>query len=143
MKSKRLLIKKKEIARWEQGQALLTLLFFMIIGLTITSAAIVLILVNSISGTKQQQGELAYQIALSGADEAMIRILRTPPPAYSNESLSVGNGTATIVASGSGTTVSPFIITSTGQTGSFVRKVQLQAVYVNNALSVTSQKEIF
>jgi hypothetical protein len=126
-----------------RGQALITLLFFMIIGLTITSASVVMILVNSRSGTKQQQGELAYQIALSGAENAMIRVLRTPPPTYTGETLSVGSGSATITVTGSGTSVAPYIITSKGTLGTFVRQVEVRATYLNNLLSVTSQKEIF
>lgn len=125
-----------------RGQALITLLFFMIIGLTVTSAAVVLMYVNTISGSKQQDGEIAYQAALSGAENAKIRLLRNP--SYTGESnLQIGSGSATITATGSGTVGDPYVITSTGTRGNFVRKVEVRATYINNLLDVASQKEIF
>jgi hypothetical protein len=125
-----------------KGQALITLLFFMIIGLMVTSAAVVLMYVNAISGSRQQDGEIAYQAALSGAENAKIRVLRNP--SYTGESnLQIGSGSATIAVSGTGTSVDPYVITSTGTRGNFVRKVQIQASYVNNFFSVLSEKEIF
>jgi hypothetical protein len=127
----------------ERGQALITLLVFMIIGLTITSAAIVMILVNSSSGTKQQQGELAYQIAQSGAENAVLRVLRTPPPAYTGETLPVGNGQAVITVTGSGTVASPYVILSRGELGNFVRQVEIQARYENNLFEITSEREVY
>lgn len=127
----------------QRGQALITLLVFMIIGLTITSAAIVMILVNSSSGTKQQQGELAYQIAQSGAENAVLRVLRTPPPAYTGEILSIGNGQAVITITGSGTTASPYVILSRGELGNFVRQVEIQARYESNLFEITSEREVY
>jgi hypothetical protein len=125
-----------------RGQALITLLFFMIIGLTVTSAAVVLMYVNAVSGSKQQDGETAYQAALSGAENAKLRVLRNP--SYTGESnLQIGSGSATIVVSGTGTSPDPYIITSTGTKGNFVRKVQVQATYVNNFFSILSEKEMF
>ena len=135
------IMKKRKIFIYQSGQALLTLLFFMIIGISITSATAVMILVNSRSGSFQQQGEVAYQIAQSGAENAMLRILRNP--SYTGETLTVGGGTATVVVTGSGTGADPYVIVSTGTLGTFVRKVQVQATYVNNLLQVTSQKEVF
>lgn len=125
-----------------KGQALLTLLFFTIIGITVTSAAVVMIMVNSLSGTKQQQGEIAYEIAQSGADNGLIRVLRTPTT-YTGETLPVGSGSATITATGTGTSGDPFVIISKGTNGSFVRTIQVTATYQNNILVVTSRKEIY
>lgn len=127
----------------QRGQALITLLVFMIIGITITSAAIGMILVNSLSGTKQQQGELAYQVAQSGAENAVLRVIRTPPPQYSGETLAIGNGTATITVSGSGTVASPYVILSRGQIGNFIRQVEVRAQYQNNLFQITSEREVF
>ncbi|MBA3723845.1 MAG: hypothetical protein H0W89_03035 [Candidatus Levybacteria bacterium] len=122
----------------QKGQALITLLFFMIIGITITSAAVVMILVNSLSGAKLQQGEIAYHIAKSGAENGVLRLLRNP--SYTGEDdLGIGGGLVDITVSGSG----PYTITSTGTTGNFTRKVETTVTYVNNLLTVTSQKEIY
>lgn len=124
-----------------RGQALITLLFFTIIGVTVTSAAVVMILVNSLSGTKQQQGEIAYEVAASGAENGIIRLLRNP--SYTGEVLPVGSGSATITVTGSGTSGDPYIILSKGTTGIFVREVQVTATYQGNLLTVTSRKELY
>lgn len=134
-------MKKGNINTREKGQALVTLLFFTVIGLTVTSAAVVMMLVNSNSGTRLQQGEVAYQVAQSGAENGMIRLLRSPT--YTGETLPVGSGSATVTASGSGTVNDPYIVTSTGTVGQFIRKVEVRATYLNNLLQVQSQKEIY
>jgi hypothetical protein len=126
-----------------KGQALITLLFFMVIGVTVTSAAVGMVLVNSISGSKQQQGELAYQIAESGAENGLLRVLRTPPPDYTGETLAIGLGQADITVTGAGTVAKPYVILSKGKIGNFLRQVQIQATYQNNLLSVISKKEVF
>lgn len=128
---------------FQRGQALITLMVFMIIGLTITSASIVMILVNSNSGTRQQQGELAYQVAQSGAENAVLRVLRTPPPQYTGETLSIGSGQAVITVSGSGTSADPYVILSRGQVGNFVRQVEVRAEYQNNLFQIVSEQEVF
>ncbi len=106
-----------------------------------TSAAVVMILVNSLSGTKQQQGEIAYEVAASGAENGIIRLLRNP--SYTGEVLPVGSGSATITVTGSGTSGDPYIILSKGTTGIFVREVQVTATYQGNLLTVTSRKELY
>ena len=144
------MVQKVEVSKqlWEdnkimQGQAMITLLFFMVIGVTVTAGAIGLILINSINGSKQQQGELAYQVAESGMENALIRVLRTPPPAYPGETLTVGGGTATITATGSGTAIDPYVIVSRGQVGNFLRQIEVKTQYQNNLLQIISQKEVF
>ncbi len=127
--------------KFEKGQALITLLFFTVIGVTVTSAAVVMIFVNSLSGTKQQQGEMAYEIAQSGAENGLIRLLRDPT--YKGETLPVGSGSATITITGSGTNLDPYVIVSKGTNGIFVRDVQVKATYQNNSLSVTGRKEVY
>ena len=127
--------------RNEKGQALITLLFFTVIGVTVTSAAVVMIMVNALSGTKQQQGEIAYEIAQSGAENGMIRLLRNPN--YTGETLPVGGGSATITVTGSGTSGNPYVILSKGTNGAFIREVQVTATYQNNLLTVTGRKEVY
>jgi hypothetical protein len=125
----------------ERGQALITLLFFAIVGTTITSAAIIMILVNSLSGSKQQVGQIAYDIAQSGAENGLIRLIRDPT--YTGETLPVGSGTATITVTGSGTASNPYVILSKGSIGSFMREEQITATYQNNLLTVTSRGEAY
>ncbi len=123
----------------QKGQALITLLFFTIIAVSIISAAAVMILVNSLSGTKLQEGSRAYEIATAGAENGLLRLMRDPT--YTGETLPVGSGSAVIqVTSTNGTS---YTILSQGKIGDFVRKVQINATYTNNLFTVTSQKEIF
>lgn len=125
-----------------KGQALVTLLFFMVIATTVTTAAVLVIVVNSASGSKFQDGSVAYQIAQSGADNAILRLLRDP--GYSGEILPVGSGSATITRAGSGTAANPYIILSVGQIGNFIKKVQVRASYNNDQeLDIISQTEVF
>ncbi len=120
----------------EGGQALITLLFFVIIAITITSASVVVLIANSTSATKYEEGIRAFYVAEGGAENAVLRLLRDPT--YTGETLTISDGTATISVSGSG----PFTITSKGVVGNFTRTVQVSAAYVNNILSITSWKEI-
>lgn len=124
-----------------KGQALINLIFFAVIASTVTTAAIIMVYVNSVSGAKLQEGMIAYQIAESGAENGLLRLLRDP--SYTGETLTVGNGSAVILATGSGTVATPYFITSTGTKGNFVKKVEVQATYLNNLFSVISKKEIY
>lgn len=114
------------------------LLAFIVIGITITTGAVALIASNSINASKYEQGEMALSIAESGAEDKLLYLLRNP--GYTGQStLTMTNGTATVTIAGTG----PVTITSSGQSGNFVRKIQVTAGYTNNILSITSWKEIF
>lgn len=128
----------KKLNKPAKGQALITLLFFTLISVTICSAAVVILMTNSLSGTKLQQGLIAYEIAKSGAENAKLRLLRNPD--YQGEVVTIGEGTATIqVSSSSGT----FTIISTGQAGNFKRKAQVVAAYQNYVLTFSPIKEVY
>lgn len=121
----------------QNGQSLITLLFFMTIAITIISAATVVLFINAQGVTKFQEGTSVYYIAESGIENAILRLLRNP--AYTGETLPVGDGSAEIqVVNGD-----PIIITSKGTVGDFSRKIEVQAGYTNNVLTITSWKEIF
>lgn len=127
-----------------KGQALVTLIFFMVFATTVTTAAIFVIATNSISGAKFQEGAIAYQVAQSGADNALVRLLRNPTTYTGETGLTVGAGTADITVTGSGTVASPYIIVSKGKKGNFTKQLQVTAHFDNNQqLIVDSQKEIF
>lgn len=119
-----------------KGQTLITLLFFVIVLITITSVAIIVTLINSISTSTFQQGVDALSIAESGAETAMLKLLRDPN--YVGENLTVGQGSASVSASGT----NPTTIVSQGQIGNFIRKIQVQVSFVNGALTIESWKEI-
>ncbi len=125
-----------------KGQALVTLLFFTIFAITVTTAAVVVVVANSKSGVKFQEGSVAFQVAQSGADNAVIRLLRDP--GYTGETdLQVGKGLADISVIGSGIIADPYIIISTGKVGDFVKTIEVTVTYEENEMEVISQKEVF
>ncbi len=117
---------------------MITLLFFTVIATTITSAAVIILIVNSLSGAKFQQGNIAYEVAQTGAENAKLRLLRDP--SYAGETLPVGNGNAVVTVTKNGNN---YTILSVGTVGNFTRQVQVQATYNNSLFVITSQKEIF
>ncbi len=121
------------------GQTLVSLLLISVIGITIAAGATTLVIINSQSALKFEQGTIAYSIAQSGIDNALLRLLRDPT--YTGEVLSIGQGAADIkVSSNSGS----YIATVSGQISNFVRKVQINAHYnTNQVLMIDSKKEIF
>lgn len=129
-------MKKKFI--FNRGAALITLLFFTVIATTITGAAVVILLVNSLSGAKYQQGTIAYEIAQAGIENAKLRLLRDPD--YNGETLPVGNGSTVITVTKNGVN---YTILSQGTIGNFKRQIQMTASYSANLLIVGSTQEIF
>ena len=122
----------------QQGQALIMMLFFTLIGITVITSAVFIIITNSQGSSKVQQSTVAYSIAQSGAENAMLQLLRNP--AYLGETMTIGDGTATIqVSSNNGT----FTITSTGQSGNFIKKVQVTGTYQNYVINFSPIKEIY
>lgn len=127
----------KFILNSNSGQALVTLLFFTIIGMTIITSAAVFVYENSQSASVTEQGTYAYYIAESGVEEALLRLLRDPT--YSGtpneEPLLIGDGSVLI-------DVNNGLITATGTYQSVVRKIQAQTVYNNYIFTISSWKEI-
>ena len=118
------------------GQALVGLLVFMMVGLTVISTAVSLTVANSLAAQKFQDSQLALAVAESGAENALLRLLRDPD--YAGETLTVGQGTATITV----TQGNPITISSVGQSGNFIRTVAVQFSYVSGILTISSWKEM-
>lgn len=118
-----------------RGQALVTLIIFMVVAITITSAGVIAAIMNSRSATALEQGTLALQTANSGAENAILRLIRNPT--YTGETITIGDGVATITVTGS----NPATILSVGQVGNFVRKVQVNTSGIS-FLTITSWREI-
>src|SRR5258708_4889168 len=117
----------------------MTLLFFVTIAITVTTAAIIAMYSNAQSATKVQQGAIAYYVAEGGIENALIRLLRDPT--YTGETLPVGTSTAVITVTGSS---SSYTITSKGTVGNFLRTIQVTAGYnSSNILTISSWQENF
>lgn len=120
----------------QKGQTLVILLVYMVMAIIVTTAAVSMVLVNSRGADKLLQGTTAYDVAESGAETAMVKLLRDT--SYTGEALSVAGGTAVITVSGTSTKT----IVSKGTLNNFTRSVEVTATNVNNVLTVTSWKEL-
>ncbi len=119
------------------GQALVVLLVFMIVSLTIASAATVLILVNSLSSSRVEQGIETDALAESGIENALLQSLRNP--LYTGETLTMGSGSVKVVVEGVGIKMA----TSSAVWGNFTRQVEVKFTDLNNVLNINSWTEIF
>lgn len=119
----------------DQGQALVMLISFVAIAVVVISSALINMFINMTAATRTQTGDIAYSIAESGVENALIRLLRDT--SYVGETLTVGSGSAVVTVSGT----NPKTVISTGTYGSFKRKIQVIASDSAGILSVTSWKE--
>ncbi len=117
----------------QKGQVFVTLLFFVIIGITIISAETIVLFTNILSASTAEQGTNAYYVAESGIEEALLRLIRNP--GYAGQVLTVGGGNA-VIQVGNG------IITATGTYANTIKKTQVQTVNSNGVLKIVSWKEI-
>lgn len=118
------------------GQALVMLLMYMMIAIIVTTASVMLIIINSRATDSLYQGSNAYNIAESGAETAMIKLVRNPN--YTGETLSVGGGEAVITITGT----NPKTIVSQGTLNNFTRSIQVVVDTSNNTITATSWKEL-
>ncbi len=124
-------MKKHSRINLQNGQTLITFLIFIVMGITITTAATMILMNSSLNASKVEVGTSALHVAESGVENALLRLIRDPT--YTGETLSVGEGTAVVVVSGS----SPLVVTSTGRVGNNIRKIQVSVGYTNGILAVT------
>lgn len=121
----------------KHGQTLLTLVVFTAIAVTVLSAAVILSVVSATATTTTTLGTEAYGIAESGAENALIRLLRDPN--YQGETLTIGEGQATMTVVGD----NPTTITSIGTLGPFRREIRIVTSLTNGTLSIQSWQEAF
>jgi hypothetical protein len=122
--------------RQKDGQALIVLVCFAVIATTIIASVVLIsITTNSASG-RTQEGAVAYSVAESGVENALLRLLRDP--SYTGETLAVGSGSAVITVTGT----NPKTIVSQGTSGNYYRTLQAVASDSAGILTVTSWKEL-
>ena len=120
----------------KKGQALVILLIFIAMGLTVVVATVSTVINNSIVSSQYEIGQTAYFLAESGAEEAILRLLRDPE--YMGGTLTMADGSITITVTG----VSPKTILSTSTVGTTIRKIQVIVSNADNILTVLSWREI-
>lgn len=124
------------ILRLRLGQTLVVLLVFMAMAMVVISAAVAVVISNTQSSSRFEVGQTALALAESGAEEAMIMLLRDP--AYAGGTLTTADGTATIGVSGS----EPKTVVSSAVVGGTRRKIQVVAGYELGILTIQTWQEI-
>jgi len=119
----------------QQGQALITLIFFTVIAVTIITAAVSVLFANNLSTSNAEIGQEAYQAAESGVEDGLLKLLRDP--AYSGPSYNIGTETTVSITGGVNKT-----ITSTGTAGGTTRKIEVQTEYNIGVTQINSWREI-
>lgn len=122
----------------KNGQALITLLVFVAIFLIIGMASIIMMIVNSQTSAKFEQSVVTLHIAESGAENAILQLLRNPN--YIGETLPVGTGNTTITVTDIGGNQKKII--SVGKDGNFLRTLQVIISDSGNILTIVSWKEV-
>ena len=120
-----------------RGQTLIFLLVFIAMSVIISTAAIVVMIANSRSASALESMSATLAVTESGVENALMRRLRNP--GYTGETLTVGDGLATITVTGS----DPFNIGATGTLGDYTRSISVVAGYNGGILTVTSWSEVF
>jgi len=133
----------------EAGQTLVALLFFVMVGMIVTTAAIMILSTNSLAAQKLSQGEVTRQLAETGAENALLRLLRDKnygscPNYCSGDTLTIGTDSILITVTTmtvAGTTT--ITIDSVATSGNFVREVEVKVVKnPYDVLTPLSWKEI-
>lgn len=119
----------------QSGQTLVILLVYMVIAIIVTTAAVSIMISNSRGTDSVLQGTTALDIAESGAETAMIKLLRNN--LYTGETITVNGGTAVVTVDTASKTV-----LSKGTLNNFTRIIQVVYDISNNVLTVVSWKEI-
>jgi len=107
----------------QKGQTLVALLFFVLMGVIITAASAIILSTNALAASRLTQGEIARQLTESGAETALLSLLRDRN--YTGETLVMED--ATILIDVTGTTEKIIAVTVTQ--GDFIRKLEVDVSY--------------
>lgn len=110
------------------------LLFFVLMAMTFAATAIFMSVVGSSSIAALENGVEARELADSGAENALLRLVRDPE--YVGETYPDGSVTISVAPQ-----EFPKTITVTAKVRDFTRIVEVLVGYDNNVFSVTSWKE--
>lgn len=129
---------KNVFFRNRKGEVAVMLILIIVVLTTLTTAAVSLAISTMRDTTTLTLGEKSLTVAESGAENAILRLLRDPGYAGEPSALSIGPGSATITVTGN----SPYTIVSTGVVGSMTRTVQVEANIILGKLTVVSWREL-
>lgn len=123
----------------QQGQTLIVLLVFIMVATIVISAATVLSIIQARSVGRFTSSEIAYTVAESGIEEAILRLIRNPNYTTSESILNVGGNNATFTITSNG---SSKVIKSRGEVGSVQRIIQVDLTLNNGQIILNSWKEV-
>ena len=113
----------------------------MVIAITITTAAVGMVIVNSIAASDVEIGEQARAAAEFGADNAYLQLLRNT--SYTGETIDVNDSTVVIAVTDElGSSPPVKIIESTGTVEQFQRKIRAKIMIDGGLLTITEWVEI-
>ncbi|MBI3341885.1 hypothetical protein HY024_02075, partial [Candidatus Curtissbacteria bacterium] len=101
----------------KKGSIMLIVIIFMLVASIVIAAAITMLLSTSTSTTKVEDGQMAYQSAESGGEEAVLQLLRDPSFQGTETNIPAGQANFDITVSASW----PKQIDSYGKFGVFTR----------------------
>lgn len=123
-----------------KGQVALTLIFFALVAMIITSAAVMAIVNNNLTQSKMEQSLKAYTAAEAGTENALLKLLRQPD--YQGETFNIDQNTTVTVTLEPIENTSQIIIISQGQVGQINRQIKTIIDYNDNVLQIVSTDEI-
>lgn len=116
---------------------MVTVLYVVVIGLLVTTGAVFVLMSNASVVSIETQGMLARSAAESGAENALLRLIRDP--FYTGETLETSeNRSVSVTVAGS----SPQTITAIGTMGSVVRRVEVTLMYNSGVRTILSWKDL-
>jgi type II secretory pathway component PulK len=121
-----------------KGMALVSVIIFSAVAMIVITMAISLSILTAQANRQLLQGQQALHVAESGVENALMQLLRNP--AYNQETLIIGNGTAIINV---GTPNGQRTVNVVGTVGSATRTVEVVIDDTNGTMTVESWREIF
>lgn len=116
---------------------LITLLVFIMVALSIAATSVSIIMTNAQSTQSTGQSMEAYYAAETGIENASLQLLRNPD--YTGETVYINERVSTVIDA---THSAQYVVTATGRSGIFTRKIQAILDYTDNVLSVISWQEL-
>ena len=121
----------------EKGQALVALLFFVVIATIYTSAAVIIIASNSLSASRSQRGVTTARFAEGFMEDTLLNLIRNPD--YSGGTFNFEDGSVIVEITGDETKT----ILVQSAVGDSLRKLEAVVSLESGQLEVVSWKEVF
>jgi hypothetical protein len=135
MESDKLLLKDNR--NNQGGQALITLIFFVLIASLYITAAVIILITNSIAATRTEQGFTASRLAEGALEDTFLKLIRNPD--YAGGSFNLEDGNATVNVTGG--TLKDIAVSI--KEGNYYRKFQAQVQFNETEMTILSWKEAF